>query len=368
LSKKNKLFAGVQIIQKYHRSFNMLISVIVPIYNVEAFLCQCINSILEQLTEDMELILVDDGSPDRCPQICDEYAKKDNRIKVIHKTNGGHVSAREAGLKAAKGDYIMFVDSDDWLEKSAINTIIGIIEKYHPDIVAFGFIRESEDERKEYLNSMPAGLYKGIQKEFIYKRMIYDDSRPFYTFGIHPSVCCKVIKREVLSKWQNSVDHSIVIGEDLACTVPCLLDSSSIYIIDKSLYHYRKNKTSITQTYNPYAFQNLKVLLSCLRQNINWTWYDIDNQINAYTTFMLLNILRDICLKHNHRDALKFIRANMDDDLRGMVRKAKIKNLSFKTYIKILAIKHGWWALYYYISIRSNFRYMNQHDKSIITE
>ena len=96
------------------------ISIIVPVYKVELYLEKCINSILNQTFKDFELILVDDGSPDRCGEICDEYAKKDNRIVVVHKENGGQASARNVGLDIARGDYIGFVDSDDWIERDMV--------------------------------------------------------------------------------------------------------------------------------------------------------------------------------------------------------------------------------------------------------
>ena len=96
--------------------YSTLVSIIVPCYNVEAYLPKCVNSILEQTYKKIEIILVDDGSPDNCGKICDEYAKKDERIKVIHKENGGLVSARNAGYDVATGDWMMYVDGDDWLD------------------------------------------------------------------------------------------------------------------------------------------------------------------------------------------------------------------------------------------------------------
>ena len=99
------------------------ISVIVPIYRIEKYLPECIDSLLDQSFLNFELILVDDGSPDNCPKICDDYSKKDTRIKVIHKENGGLLSARKAGLKAAKGNYIAYVDGDDWVDKFYLDTM-----------------------------------------------------------------------------------------------------------------------------------------------------------------------------------------------------------------------------------------------------
>lgn len=97
-----------------------LISIIVPVYNVENYLCRCVDSLLNQTYHNLEIILVDDGSPDRCGEMCDEYVKKDKRVKVIHQSNGGLSDARNKALDIAKGDYLMFVDSDDWIEKKNV--------------------------------------------------------------------------------------------------------------------------------------------------------------------------------------------------------------------------------------------------------
>ena len=113
-------------------------SIIIPIYKVEDFLHKCVDSLLCQDYSNMEIILVDDGSPDSCPQICDDYAKQDNRIKVIHKANGGLVSARQAGCEVAEGDYIIAVDGDDWVADNYFETLDKIVDVYCPDIICFG--------------------------------------------------------------------------------------------------------------------------------------------------------------------------------------------------------------------------------------
>ncbi|MBR6101080.1 MAG: glycosyltransferase [Ruminococcus sp.] len=114
-----------------------MVSVIIPIYNVEKYLCQCVDSVLAQTFADLEIILVDDGSPDRCGAICDEYAKKDSRVRVIHKQNGGLSDARNAGTEAARGDYIYYLDSDDFIRQDAIEKMVARIEEENADLVYF---------------------------------------------------------------------------------------------------------------------------------------------------------------------------------------------------------------------------------------
>lgn len=121
-----------------------LISVIVPIYNVEPYLRTCVDSILNQTYHNLEIILVDDGSPDGCPAICDEYAEKDPRIRVIHKKNGGLSAARNAGLAIYTGEYIMFVDSDDWLTAHAVETLFTLTNNYGAQLVIGNYVRDSD--------------------------------------------------------------------------------------------------------------------------------------------------------------------------------------------------------------------------------
>lgn len=125
-----------------------LVSVIIPVYKVEPFLKRCVNSVLVQTYSNLEIILVDDGSPDNCPKICDEYAKTNSRIKVIHKENGGLSDARNAGLNICSGDYIFFLDSDDWISRNSIQTLLKIAEKKDFDIVVGNF-------RKVFSNQNP---------------------------------------------------------------------------------------------------------------------------------------------------------------------------------------------------------------------
>lgn len=122
------------------------ISVIVPVYNVEKYLCKCIDSIINQTYTNLEIILIDDGSPDNCGVVCDDYFLKDNRIKVIHKENGGLSDARNAGLDIATGDYISFIDSDDYIHKDFYKTLINLIVKYNADIAQCGFLDVYEED------------------------------------------------------------------------------------------------------------------------------------------------------------------------------------------------------------------------------
>ena len=169
-----------------------LVSVIVPIYKVEQYIDLCVRTILQQSYENLEIILVDDGSPDRCGIICDEFAKQDSRIKVIHKQNGGLSDARNAGIDLATGDYVTFVDSDDYLMQDMIKNLMNIIVREHADIAQCGYIRtksncfdstgHSKVQHKLYTeNRMAAYLKENIITTMawgkIYKKNLFDKIR-----------------------------------------------------------------------------------------------------------------------------------------------------------------------------------------------
>jgi glycosyltransferase involved in cell wall biosynthesis len=143
---------------------NSLISVIVPVYKVEKYLPQCVDSILAQTYRNLEIILVDDGSPDSCPKICDEYAKKDGRVRVIHQKNAGVSAARNAGLDCAQGEYIGFVDWDDWIDAAMFQRLLALLKTYHTSIAICSFTQyiHSRNENKVLERSPKRQIPKGV--------------------------------------------------------------------------------------------------------------------------------------------------------------------------------------------------------------
>lgn len=222
---------------------NALISVIVPIYNIEQYVGFCIESIIKQTYTNLEIILVDDGSTDRCPALCDLYASKDSRIKVIHKANGGLVSARKAGVSIAKGEYIAHVDGDDWVEPTYYEKLVNAAVKTNADIVCTGYCRDFFEESVRCNDSFPSGLYQGAELDMLHRKMICFDEP--YKVGITTYVWNKLFKSSIAKDTQLSVDEIITIGEDAAVTYPALLLANKVYISDDCLYHYRQREGSM---------------------------------------------------------------------------------------------------------------------------
>lgn len=246
-----------------------LISVIVPIYKIERYVGLCIESIINQDCRDLEIILIDDGSPDRCPDICDLYKRKDNRIKVIHKRNGGLVSARKAGLSVARGKYIGYVDGDDWIGPDFYSSLLTAICNSDADVAIAGQERVFFDKHESLKNNLSTGVYQGSDLECLFSRML--SISPFYNIGIFTYVWNKLFKREVLYQAQMNVDDRIFIGEDAACTYPVLLASSRICIINNCSYHYRQREDSMLKRSAPFEHElpSIKILRECMLNGMN---------------------------------------------------------------------------------------------------
>lgn len=227
-----------------HTEIQPLISVIVPVYNAKPYLKQCIESITRQTYRNMEIILVDDGSTDESQSLCDIYADADPRIKVIHKQNEGLVRARKTGVSYATGEYITYVDADDWIDFDAYEIILGKITEQGADMILYGLVEEYEDSSVEKENLLAEGYYE--EKEFrekIYPQMLCEGG--FFRFGVLPNLVCKLIRRELLKKVQPMVGDEVSLGEDADCTFQMLLQAKSIQIVRYTPYHYRKRQDSM---------------------------------------------------------------------------------------------------------------------------
>ena len=228
-----------------------LVSVIVPVYGIDRYVGICIESILDQTYKNLEVILVDDGSKDRCPEICDLYAKKDKRLKVIHKENGGLVSARKAGLAAAAGEYVGYVDGDDWVAPGFYEALVDTILEYDSDIVVAGMSRDLFTISSRIHSKIPAGNYDGERLTKLKQNMLTFGR--FSRIGITTYVWNKLFKREMLLPYQMSVDDGISIGEDAAVTYPYLMACEKVSIIDNCDYHYRQREDSMLKKTAAYS-------------------------------------------------------------------------------------------------------------------
>jgi len=211
------------------------VSVIVPVYNVEKFLETCVNSIIDQTYSEIEILLIDDGSTDSSGEICDKYQNTDSRIRVIHQDNQGLAEVRNVGIKEARGEYFLFVDSDDWIEPNTIERNLQIVNEYNADIVCFRFTKEYEHSGSVRNEGVPRGTVKIFDKKGALENLFY----PKYVDTI---TCNKFVRKEM---FQGIVYPKGKLHEDLFTTYKFVANASKVVCIDEELYHYYQNPDSI---------------------------------------------------------------------------------------------------------------------------
>ncbi len=231
-----------------------LISVIVPIYNVEAYLPKCLDSIISQSYQNLEVVLVDDGSPDRCGVICDEYAAKDCRIKVIHKENAGVTKARITGLDNSSGLYVAFIDSDDYISKDFVKHLYENMVKYDVDVSCCQLInvfknRQIRDSRQE------VGLFgKQRLEKFLSTNFLYDYNTG--TAGFFVGQGGKMYKKEFLPN-ALAAGLNLKMGEDILMLFDLMQKINSMYVSSSYLYYYVQHNSQATRNFDMKTWRNL---------------------------------------------------------------------------------------------------------------
>lgn len=219
------------------------ISIIVPVYKVEQYLSKCIDSILSQTYPNWELLLIDDGSPDNSGHICDEYAKKDERIRVLHKENAGVSRARNLGLDNANGDYIMFVDSDDWLSNNCLEVCVNEINVGHLDALQFGLIPVSSG-----METLPVKV----------TTKILDGEQYIQTNNFNVCVGGGVYKRDIIEKENMRFPILLKLAEDQIFILNFFRNTKRIKYLDRGMYYYLQRNNSAVHT-----AQSEDMLISC---------------------------------------------------------------------------------------------------------
>lgn len=263
------------------------LSIIVPIYNAEEYLCQCIDSILAQQFSDYELILINDGSRDTSGEICERYKQQYDNIIYIYQENAGVVSARISGINIANGYYIGFVDADDWIDKEYFQSMICVAQEYSLDVVCSKYLESYETEELEAPNQQESGYYTGERLNNLKENMMY--MSPYFSFGIYPSLWSKVIKREYLLKWQLKVPHNITLGEDAAVFYSIMLNEcKKVYIINENFgYHYRQTADSMVHKFNENLTENVMELMLYFEKIFKYEKMEFLKQKQLYY-FMLI--------------------------------------------------------------------------------
>ena len=311
---------------------NELVSVIVPVYKAEPYLDRCVASILAQTYPNLEVILVDDGSPDNCPALCDAWAQRDARIRVIHKKNGGLSDARNVGLDAASGAYISFVDSDDYIAENFIETLYDLLHEYHTDISAVRWKLVYADEPKSNDSLTPPPSVTLFQGADAIRELFTEDTYACYS-------CNRLYKRKLFDTIRFPVGR---VMEDLGIAYKILLDAGQIVYSDEPLYYYYQHDGSTLHTDCIKFFQD-RLAMVTERYLILEKLYPDMLENDAYFVDMALN------------DYPILYRSALDPESDRLIRHAYQKSrsiLSFYNKMRFAFFSRSK-ALYYFIERRN---------------
>lgn len=299
------------------------ISMIIPVYNAEQYLKKCVDSVRAQTYGNLEIMLVDDGSTDSSGELCDTYAEKDERIRVVHKENGGLVSAWKAGVKECSGEYVSFLDSDDWINPEMLSEMSAYLTGNDREMVISDYIIERDGGSQEYVwQKLAPGEYgrKEIEEK-IFPCLLGQEER-----YITISRCMKLISKRLISENGNYTDPAIIVGEDTTIMLPVLLDCQRIVAMDhKAYYHYLYVKESMVHKYNEKLTENIRKLIQTTdrilkdkftgdkleeqkkhldQESILWYFLVLKNEARGNPSGYRRNILK-LCRSEEIRDLVK---------------------------------------------------------------
>lgn len=310
---------------------DMLVSVVVPIYKVEKYINKCIDSIINQTYKNLEIILVDDGSPDRCPQICDEYAKKDNRIKVIHKKNSGLGAARNTGIDAAKGEYIGFVDSDDWIMPNMYEEMLYCCENYQVAICecTISFI----DEKGKEINVITSD-YQEMNKQNVLTNL--------FTYKINMNAAWNKLYKRHLFENIRYVEGKLY--EDLSTTYKLIHKTDKIFYTNNTKYFYYQSPNSILRNNSKIVTADLLEFTEDVLEFVYFNYKNIFEECMCSQLTYTFEYFRKILVTDfSFRNEFHLQYVNNLEKLYKKYRKSILKNKEFrlKTKISILIISYN---------------------------
>lgn len=291
------------------------VSIIVPVYKVEEYLPRCVDSLIGQTYKNIEIILVDDGSPDNSPKMCDEYATKDSRIRVIHKENAGVSEARNTGIDSAKGDYICFVDSDDYVSECMVEKLISSANENDSDmVVVSGYYKAYTDKIIEVRSG---NIEKKCNKDF---SVFFGGTNSFR------SSCTTLYKRDTIKDIR--FNSNLKIAEDFLFVIQAMKKSKTISSVDDCLYYYFINDASVMRGISASRYQNEIIgLMECRKE------FEGDNRIFAISSFDIYMVACGAYLA-GFKDVYKEYKyLNTKENYREYYKNCKGRNAKIKAFL-----------------------------------
>lgn len=328
------------------------ISIIIPVYNVEKYLARCLHSVLKQTLEDIEIILINDGSNDDSLKICNEFKNKDSRIKVINKLNEGVSVARNVGIEEARGKYILFIDSDDWVDEKICEVLYENIERYNSDLSMCNIVLEENDKKinvkmnidNYYLNK------NQIKYEVILPLIENEQYNGYHEEASFRGPVARLFKHDILINNNVRFKKDLSIGEDFIFNIEYMKYIETLTISEEYMYHYRKYSESTMRKYNEKCWEIYKVLLinleNYLYENFNNNDY-IERLNNLKMKYMLISIINEFRNgnKKNIIKKISTIKWICEDDLIKDILKFHSKNyIGINKYL-LFCIKNKLYSL-----------------------
>lgn len=326
------------------------VSIIIPIYDVEKYLERCVESVIHQTLKNIEIILVDDGSTDNCPLICEKYKERDKRIKVVHKVNGGLASARNTGLKIATGEYILFVDSDDWIEPETVEELVNVAEKHQVDFVRFrpmyaGWPNHKDGSLCNF--GTEEGIKEGLYQKEDIVREVYPRlfATPQLTLGVIVAAWRSLYRKDFLKKSKILFDEEIRYSEDTIFSSKVVVAANSFYYLDgPRYYHYFYNENSITKSYKKDYWENNKKLISCFEKEFGgYKRCDFSNQLCLQKMYCVVQALGQRYAFSDLKERAQYCEKICKDDITIQAFKClRMLRVSWKLYVFCILIKLRW--------------------------
>lgn len=326
------------------------ISIIVPVFNVNEFLSRCVSSILDQTLKNIEVILVDDGSTDGSAELCDRLALGDNRIKVVHRSNGGLGEARNSGLEIAKGDFVGFVDGDDYIKREMYQSLLKVVEDNDLSACFSGFIRVSNDKPEVRNEVEKLTIWRGFQQlqSFVFN-MIGSKPSANNDFNYSMSVCTAIFNRSIIQK-QNLKFQSErkIVSEDLFFNLAFIEKCNAVGMSEKCYYNYVENKSSLTHQYDTHKFDRNIIMIHQVRKKLLASSFD-EKQAERYVERLLLararGGVRGITLNSvfGFEEKRKFVKHILNNhELRSTLVHYPIHQLPKKQRLFVYSMKFRW--------------------------
>lgn len=318
------------------------VSVIVPVYNAEKYLKECVDSLVNQTYRNLEILLIDDGSRDGSGAVCDEYAGKDGRVLAVHKENGGLISAWKRGVAVSCGQYLCFVDSDDWVDPDMIREMAEHLTGEEREIVASDYVIERENGSEYVYQRLSPGEYtKEDMKREVIPNLLGRERR-YVTI----SRCMKLIGRRLIEENQRYSDPAVVFGEDTTIMLPSLIDCRRLFIMDhKAYYHYRYIRESMVHKYDPGLYENIRRLSGITKQILEDKFTGEEKvqrmkQADQETVFWMM-----LVLKNEARGNRKGYRRNIlalcrSEEFRALVRDTQVTVREMSNRLLYLVMRH----------------------------